>query len=67
MTNRAASLKKLPHGEPTQRYHRMEMTTKHIGTPRRNVELSLLNKFCKREAFALKIPFHLAHQIPGRT
>lgn len=45
----------------------MVVTHKHDGTPRSTVDLSPLNKFCKREAFAAKLPFRLARRIPGNT
>ena len=60
-------LEKVTHGEPTQWCDRMVLTTKHDNTPLRTVDLSPLNKFCKREIFASKTPNHLTHQIPGRT
>ena len=44
----------------------MVINRKHDGTPRRPVDLSPLNKFCKRETFASETPFHLARRIPGR-
>ena len=60
-------LEKVTHSEPTQWCDRMVLTTKHDNTPLRTVDLSPLNKFCKREIFASKTPNHLTHQIPGRT
>ena len=60
-------LEKVPHGKPMQWCHLMVITRKHNDTPRRTVDLSPLNKFCKRETFALETPFHLVRRIPGRT
>ena len=60
-------LEKVPHSEPTKRCHRMAITRKHHGTPYCTVDLSPLNKFCKRETFASETSFHLSHRIPGRT
>ena len=45
----------------------MVVTRKHDGTPRRTVDLSPLNKFCKREVFPPEAPFHLARRVPGNT
>lgn len=60
-------IEKVPYGEPVTWCHRMVVTRKHDGTPRRTVDLSPLNKFCKRETFASEAPFHLARRIPGDT
>ena len=60
-------LEKVPHGEPTEWYHRMVITRKHDGTPRHTMDLSPLNKFCKRETFASEAPFRLARRVPRST
>ena len=60
-------LEKVPHGEPTQWCHRMVITRKHDGSPRRTVDLSPLNKFCKHETHAFEAPFHLARRVPRNT
>lgn len=60
-------IEKVPYGEPVTWCHRMVVTRKHDGTPRRTVDLSPLNKFCKRETFVTESPFHLARKIPGGT
>ena len=57
-------IEKVPYGEPVTWCHRMVVTRKHDGTPRRTVDLSPLNKHCKRETFASESPFHLARRIP---
>ena len=60
-------IEKVPYGEPVTWCHRMVVTRKHDGTPRRTVDLSPLNKFCKRETFATESPFHVARRVPGNT
>ncbi|MEL6802396.1 MAG: reverse transcriptase domain-containing protein, partial [Bacteroidota bacterium] len=60
-------LEPVPHGVPVTWCHRMVVTRKHDGTPRRTVDLSPLNKFCKRETFSSESPFHLARRIPKGT
>ena len=45
----------------------MVITRKHDGSPRRTVDLSQLNKFCKRETHAFEAPFHLARRVPRNT
>ena len=57
-------LEKVPYGEPVTWCHRMVITRKHNGKPRRTVDLSPLNKFCRRETHATESPFHLARRIP---
>ena len=42
-------LEEVPYGEPGTWCHRMVVTRKHDGKPRRTVDLSPLNKHCKRE------------------
>lgn len=60
-------IERVPYGEPVNWCHRMVVTRKHNGSPRRTVDLSPLNKFCKRETFASESPFHLARRIPQDT
>ena len=60
-------IERVPYGEPTSWCHRMVITRKHDGSPRRTVDLSPLNKYCKRETFAMEPPFHLARRIPKHT
>ena len=45
-------------------YHCMVITRKYNESPRRIVDLSLLNKFCKRETKTYEKPFHLARKVP---
>ena len=60
-------IERVPPGVPVTWCHRMVVTRKHDGTPRRTVDLLPLNKFCKRETFPAEAPFHLARRIPGKT
>ena len=60
-------IEKVPYGEPVQWCHRMVITRKNDGSPRRTVDLSPLNKHCQRETFAAESPFHIARRIPGNT
>ena len=60
-------IEKVPYGEPVLWCHRMVVTRKHDGTPRRTVDLSPLNKNCQRETFASESPFHLARRVPKGT
>jgi len=56
-------IERVPYGEPLTWCHRMVITRKHDGSPRRTVDLSPLNKFCQWETFASESPFHLARRI----
>ena len=60
-------IEKVPYGEPVEWCHRMVITRKHDGSPRRTVDLSPLNKHCKRETFSSESPFHVAQHIPRNT
>ena len=60
-------IEKVPYGEPVEWCHRMVITRKHDGSPRRTVDLSPLNKHCKRETFSSESPFHTARRIPKDT
>ena len=60
-------IERVPYGKPVTWCHRMVITRKHDGSPRRTVDLSPLNKFCKRKTFATETPFHLARRIPKDT
>ena len=57
-------IKRVPYGEPLTWCHHMVITRKHDGSPRRTVDLSPPNKYCKRETFASVSPFHLVHRTP---
>ena len=43
------------------------VTRKHDGSPRRTVDLSPLNKYCKRETHSSESPFHAARRVPAGT
>ena len=60
-------IERVPYGEPVTWCHRMVVTRKHDGSPRRTVDLSPLNKYCMRETFATESPFHLARRVPRDT
>lgn len=60
-------IERAPYGEPSLWCHRMVVTRKHDGSPRRTVDLSPLNKHCKRETHNVESPFHLARRIPRNT
>ena len=57
----------VPHGEPVTWCHPMVVTRKHDGGPRRTVDLSKLNKQCKRETHVTESPFHAARRVPPNT
>ena len=60
-------IEKVPYGQPVDWCHRMVITRKHDGSPRRTVDLSPLNKHCKRETFSSESPFQVARRIPKGT
>ena len=60
-------IEKVPYGVPVSWCHRMVVTRKHDGTPRRTVDLSPLNRYCKREIYSSESPFRLARRIPQGT
>ena len=60
-------VERVPYGIPQTWCHRMVVTRKHDGTPRRTVDLSPLNKFCKREIYSAESPFRLARRVPHGT
>ncbi|MEL6802241.1 MAG: DDE-type integrase/transposase/recombinase, partial [Bacteroidota bacterium] len=58
-------LEKVPYGVPVEWCHRLVVTRKHDGSPRRTVDLSPLNKYCKRETHGAESPYNLARRIPS--
>ena len=54
----------VPYGEPVIWCHRMVITRKHDGSPHRMVDLSPLNRHCKRETIPSESPFCVARRIP---
>ena len=60
-------IERVPYGEPETWCHRCVLTRKHDGSPRRTVDLSPLNRYCRRETHAVESPFHLARRVPPNT
>ena len=60
-------LEPVPHGQPSEWCHRMVVTRKPDGGPRRTVDMSALNKACRRETHYVKPPFNQAKSIPMNT
>ena len=60
-------IEKVPFGVPVTWCHRMVVTRKTDGTPRRTVDLSPLNKYCRRETHSGESPFLLARRVKGGT
>ena len=62
-------IERVPFGEPVEWCHRMVVTRKpsNPGSPRRTVDLSPLNKHCKRETHNSESPFHAARRVPKMT
>ena len=60
-------LEKVPIEEPSLWYHRMVITPKSDGSPRRTVDLSPLNAFCVRETHHVEPQFKQAKKIPPNT
>ena len=57
-------IERIIYGEPVYWCHRMVVMRKHNGPSRRTVDLSPLNKHCRRETFPTESPFHLARRVP---
>lgn len=53
-------VEKVPHGQPSVWCHRMVVTRKADGTPRRTVDISMINKSCLCETHHVKPHFHQA-------
>ena len=60
-------IEKVPHGEVSRCCHRMVVTRKADGGPRRTVDMSSLNQHTKRETHHVKPPFQQARLIPPNT
>lgn len=52
---------------PSQWCHRMVITSKADGSPRRTVDLSPLNAFCLRETHHVQPPFQQAKKVPSNS
>lgn len=64
---RLGVIERVPHGVKSSWCHRMVVTRKQDGTPRRTIDFTPLNKFCAREPFSTESPFHLARKVPANT
>ena len=60
-------LEEVPFGESSLWCHRMVVTRKADGGPRRTVDLSPLDKHCLRETHHVKPPYQQAKSIPSNT
>ena len=60
-------LEGVPFGAPVTWCHPMVVTRRQDGSPRRTVDLSPLNKYCKRNTCGSETPFKLAHRITKGT
>ena len=47
--------------------HKMVISTKHDGRPRRTIDMSPLNRVCEREPHGSKTPFQMARAVPRNT
>ena len=56
-----------PFNEPVTWCHHMVVVAKGDTTPRRTVDMSALNKHCKREPHGGKSPFEMARAVPRET
>ncbi len=57
----------VPHGDTSKYCHRMVVTRKADGTPRRTIDMSSLNKATIRETHHVRPPFQQARSIPPYT
>ena len=57
----------VPSGVPTTWQARMQVVAKPDGTPRRTVDLRVLNTHCKRETQHVVPPYKQARSVPART
>ena len=57
----------VPIGEPVTWCHRMVITAKKSGEPRRTVDLQALNAHATRETHHTQRPFHQVRSIPANT
>ena len=60
-------IERISYREPVSWCHRVVVTRKHSGTPRKTIDLSPLNKHCKRETFPTELSFLLARRVPKDT
>ena len=57
-------IERVPYGEPVEWCHRMVISRRSDGSPRRTVDLSLLNRHCLRETFSSESPSQIVRRIP---
>ena len=57
-------IEQVPVGDPVIWCHRMVVTTKKNGEPRRTVDLQALNRHATRETHYTSSPFHQARTVP---
>ena len=67
MNEKLGALERVCFSKPVAWCHCMVVTRKQDGSPRRTVDLSPLNEYCKRETCALETPFTLARRNPKGT
>ena len=60
-------IERVPENEQVTWCHRMVVSRKHDGSPRRTVDASRMNKYCRRDAYATESPFHVVRRIPSGT
>ena len=60
-------IERVPENEEVTWCHRMVVSRKHDGSPRRTVDASRMNKYCRRDAYATESPFHVVRRIPSGT
>ena len=60
-------IERVPENEEITWCHRMVVSRKHDGSPRRTVDASRMNKHCRRDAYATESPFHVVRRVPAGT
>ena len=60
-------LEKIPPNTPVTWCHRMVITRKHNGDPRRTIDLQSLNKACKRQTHHTAPPLQQAMMVPHHS
>ena len=60
-------IERVPFGVPVTWYHRMVLREKNDGSPRRTIDLSPLNNYCKRETHSIESPIVVARRVPANT
>lgn len=60
-------IERVPDNEEVTWCHRMVVSRKHDGSPRRTVDASRMNQYCRRDAYATDTPFHVVRRVPAGT